>query len=304
MTNIEFTDRVAIITGAGGGLGRAHALELARRGAKIVVNDLGGNISGVGAGTAMADQVVEEIRALGGEAVSNYDSVATPEGGAGIVAAALEAFGRIDVLINNAGNIRNAPFDEVTPEAVDALYDVHVKGAFNVTQPAFRAMREQGYGRIVFTSSAAGVFGSLHQSNYAAAKTAILGLSNVVALEGRTHGILSNVVLPAAMSRMAADMNAEQVADFPTTPAHGEPEMVTALVAWLASEQNEHTHEVYSIARGRYARVFIGVAEGWRVGADEPVPSIEDVRDHLGTIRDLDGYAIPGSIADEFNLVP
>ena len=304
MPAVSFTDRVAIITGAGGGLGRAHALELASRGAKIVVNDLGGDITGANGGTAMADQVVAEIRAAGGEAVSNYDSVATPEGGRGIVDTALEAFGRVDVLVNNAGNIRNAPLTELTPEAIESLLAVHVKGAFNVTQPAFAAVRDRGYGRIVFTSSAAGMFGSILQANYAAAKGAVVGLANVVALEGAPHGILANTILPAANSRMAVDMNPEQFVGMPTTPAHGEPEMISALVAWLASEQNTHSHELYSIARGRYARVFLGVAPGWHVTADEPVATADDVAANIDRIRDLDGYAVPGSMVEEFALVP
>jgi len=304
MSEVRFDGRVAIVTGAGGGLGRAHALELARRGAKVVVNDLGGDISGTNGGTAMADEVVAEIRGAGGEAVSNYDSVATPEGGSGIVRTAIDAFGKVDILVNNAGNIRNAPFTDLTPEAVDALLAVHVKGAFNVTQPAFENMRQNGYGRIVFTSSAAGLFGSIRQANYAAAKGAVFGLANVVALEGRPHGILVNTILPAAASRMAADMNAEQFVGMPTTPAHGEPEMITAMVAYLASEANTSTHELYSIARGRYARAFMGVGQGWHVKADEPVATPDDVAAHIDRIRDLDGYAVPGSMVEEFALVP
>ena len=304
MSEVSFSGRVAIVTGSGGGLGRAHALELASRGAKVVVNDLGGDITGANGGTAMADQVVAEIRAAGGEAVSNYDSVATTEGGKAIVQTALDAYGRVDILINNAGNIRNAPFADTSPESVESLLAVHVKGAFSVTQPAFEVMRRNGYGRIVFTSSAAGLFGSIHQANYAAAKGAIFGLANVVALEGAPHGILVNTILPAAESRMAADMDPEQFVGMPTTPAHGEPEMISAMVAYLASEQNTRTHELYSIARGRYARVFMGVAPGWHVKADQPVASADDVASHIEQIRDIEGYAVPGSMIAEFALVP
>ena len=304
MPDISFHGRVAIVTGAGGGLGKAHAVELARRGAKVVVNDLGGDISGANGGTAMADDVVAEIRAAGGEAVANYDSVAAVEGGRAIVQTALDAFGTVDILVNNAGNIRNAPFTELTPESVESLLAVHVKGAFHVTQPAFEVMRDRGYGRIVFTSSAAGLFGSIQQANYAAAKGAIFGLANVVALEGKPHGILVNTILPAANSRMAADMTPEQFVGMPTTPAHGEPEMITAMVAYLASEDNTATRELYSIARGRYARVFMGVAPGWHVHADEPVATADDVAAHIAQIRDLDGYAVPESMVAEFALVP
>ncbi|MEU1364658.1 SDR family NAD(P)-dependent oxidoreductase [Streptomyces sp. NPDC005803] len=304
MAQISFEGRVAIVTGAGGGLGRAHALDLAARGAKVVVNDLGGSIDGKGGGAAMADQVVKEIAAAGGEAVANYDSVATPEGGKAIVRSALDAFGTVDILINNAGNIRNAPFTDLTPEAIDALLAVHVKGAFHVTQPAFAVMRDKGYGRIVFTSSAAGVFGNAEQANYAAAKGAVLGLANVVALEGAPHGIKVNTILPAAESRMAAAMNPETLAGIPTTPAHGEPEMITAMAVYLASEDNPHTHEAFSIARGRYARVFIGVTEGFHVPADAPVATADDIAAHIGTVRDQSGYHVPGSMVEEFALVP
>ncbi|OWA00776.1 short-chain dehydrogenase [Streptomyces sp. CS113] len=304
MARISFQGRVAIVTGAGGGLGRAHALDLAARGAKVVVNDLGGGIDGRGGGAAMADQVVKEITAAGGEAVASYDSVATPEGGKAIVQTALDAFGTVDVLINNAGNIRNAPFTDLTPEAIDVLLAVHVKGAFYVTQPAFAVMRDKGYGRIVFTSSAAGIFGNAEQANYAAAKGAVLGLANVVALEGAPHGVKVNTILPAADSRMAAAMNPETLAGIPTTPAHGEPEMITAMATYLAGEDNPHTHEAFSVARGRYARVFIGVTEGYHVAADAPVATADDIAAHVDTIRDQNGYHVPGSLVEEFALIP
>ncbi len=304
MADISFEGRVAIVTGAGGGLGRSHALDLARRGAKVVINDLGGAISGDGAGRTMADTVVEEIVANGGEAVANYDSVASVAGGKAIVECAMDTFGRLDVLVNNAGNIRNAPFLELTEEAIDALLAVHLKGGFFVTQPAFARMKDQGYGRIVFTSSAAGVFGSYWQANYAAAKTGILGLANVVALEGAEHGILANTIMPAAESRMIADMHPEQFVGMPTSPQHGEPEMITAMVSYLASEQNTRTHEIYSIARGRYARVFIGVAPGYQVAADAPVATADQIAAQIDVIRDLDGYAVPASMIEEFKLIP
>ncbi|ASY31459.1 putative short-chain dehydrogenase/reductase SDR [Streptomyces sp. Tu6071] len=304
MTGISFEGRVAIVTGAGGGLGRAHALDLAARGAKLVVNDLGGSIAGTGGGSAMADEVVAEIVAAGGEAVANYDSVATPEGGAAIVRSAVDAFGTVDILVNNAGNIRNAPFTDLKPEAIEALLAVHVKGAFYVTQPAFAVMREKGYGRIVFTASAAGVFGSPEQANYAAAKNAVLGISNVVALEGAPHGITSNTILPVSDSRMIADMNPETLAGVPKTPAHREPEMITAMVSYLASEANPYTHEAFSIARGRYGRVFTGVTEGYTVPFEAPVATADDIAAHIDEIRDRAVYHVPGSMVEEFSLVP
>jgi NAD(P)-dependent dehydrogenase (short-subunit alcohol dehydrogenase family) len=307
MTEISFAGQVAIVTGAGGGLGRTHALDLARRGAKVVVNDLGGDIRGENGATTPADQVVAEIAGAGGEAVANYDSVATPDGGAAIVEAALSRWGRIDALVNNAGNIRNGPFTSLTPGAVDALLSVHVKGAFNVTQPAFEAMRAAGYGRIVFTSSSAGIFGSMEQANYAAAKTAMIGLANVVALEGQPHGILANTILPYSPSRMRADMSEAYLGflkDMPTTSAHSEPEMVSAMVTYLASNANVYSKEIFSVARGRFGRVFLGVTPGWHVGADEPVATAEGIAAHIELIRDQTGYAVPDSMLDEFKLVP
>lgn len=304
MAGISFDGRVAIVTGAGGGLGRAHALDLAARGAKVVVNDLGGSIAGTGGGTAMADQVVKEIIAAGGEAVANYDSVATPEGGQAIVRSALDNFGTVDILINNAGNIRNAPFTDLTPESIESLLAVHVKGAFYVTQPTFAIMRDKGYGRIIFTSSAAGIFGNAEQANYAAAKGAVLGLANVVALEGASHGIKVNTILPAADSRMISDMNPETLAGIPTTPAHFEPEMITAMTTFLASEENPYTHEAFSIARGRYARVFVGVTEGFHVPFEAPIATADDIAANIGQVRDQQGYHVPGSLVEEFSLVP
>ncbi|GGN23037.1 SDR family NAD(P)-dependent oxidoreductase [Streptomyces fuscichromogenes] len=304
MSGITFEGRVAVVTGAGGGLGRSHALDLAARGAKVVVNDLGGDITGTGSGTSMADQVVKEIEEAGGTAVACYDSVATPEGGAAIVRTALDAFGTLDILVNNAGNIRNAPFTSLTPEAIDALLAVHVRGAFYVTQPAFAVMRDKRYGRIVFTSSGAGVFGNKEQANYAAAKTALLGLANVVALEGAPYGIKANTILPTAASRMAEGMSADSMADAPTTPAHHAPEVITAMVTYLASETNPYSQEAFSVARGRYARVFTGVVDGWYVPPTDPVPTADDVHAHIDRIRDRSVYHVPGSLWDELTLMP
>ena len=195
MSDVSFENRVAVITGAGGGLGKTYALELAKRGAKVVVNDLGGGADGTGS-SPMADAVVEEIKAAGGEAVANYDSVATPEGGEAIIKTALDSFGRIDVVVNNAGILRDKSFTKLPPEDLAIVLDVHLKGAFFVSQPAFRAMKEQKYGRFVFTASAAGIFGNFGQANYGAAKMGLVGLSNVLALEGKKSNIKSNVIAP------------------------------------------------------------------------------------------------------------
>src|SRR5580698_6879833 len=189
MAEITFDGRVAVVTGAGGGLGRTYALEIARRGGKVVVNDLGGSVDGQGGDDAAAQKVVDEIKAAGGEAVPSYASVSTPEGGESIVKTAVDSFGKVDVVINNAGILRDKSFAKLTWEDLDAVLDVHLKGAFYVSQPAFKIMKDNGYGRFVFTSSNAGVFGNFGQANYAAAKMGLVGLSNVLAIEGAKAGI-------------------------------------------------------------------------------------------------------------------
>ena len=200
MSAINFNERVAIVTGAGSGLGKSHALEFARRGAQVVINDLGGAVDGSGSGSAAADAVVKEIEEAGGTAVANYDSVSTREGGENIVQTALDNFGRVDILVNNAGILRDRTFAKMSQEEMDGVLDVHLRGAFFVSQPAFRAMKKQLYGRIIFTASAAGVFGSFGQANYAAAKMGLVGLSNVLSQEGMKAKITSNVIAPIAQT--------------------------------------------------------------------------------------------------------
>ncbi|MFQ5513788.1 MAG: SDR family oxidoreductase [Myxococcota bacterium] len=295
MSEIRFDNRVAVITGAGGGLGREHALLLASRGAKVVVNDLGSSTDGTGAASSMADAVVKEIEERGGTAVANYDSVATPEGGEAIVQTALDAFGQVDIVINNAGILRDKTFIKLAPQDLEIVLDVHLKGAFFVTQPAFRFMKERGYGRLVFTTSAAGLFGNFGQSNYGAAKMGLVGLSNVLAIEGAKYGIKSNVIAPIAMTRMTESL----MADF---PANLDPSLVSPLVAYLCSEGCEPTHEIFSVGAGRYARAFMGIAPGWYAGKDV-TPSIEDLRDHMSIVRSTDDHIIPDGAADEIGLL-
>lgn len=295
MSDIVFDERVAIVTGAGGGLGKTYALELARRGAQVVVNDLGGSVDGSGAATSAADLVVGEILDAGGEAVANYDSVATSEGGSAIVRTAVDAFGRVDVLINNAGILRDSSFAKMTPEQIDAVIDVHLKGAFYVTQPAFSAMKESGYGRIVNTSSPSGLFGNFGQVNYGAAKAGLVGMMNVIAIEGAKYNIKANAIAPVAKTRMTEDLLGP-MADMVL------PEQVTPLVVFLASEACELTHEVFSVGGGRFARIFTGVNSGWFAGPGA-TPTAEDIAANLETIRDIAEYVIPGNNAEEMALL-
>jgi NAD(P)-dependent dehydrogenase (short-subunit alcohol dehydrogenase family) len=292
MGDVRFDGRVAIITGAGGGLGREHALLLASRGAAIVVNDLGGNADGTGSGQSMADLVVKEITEAGGQAVANYDTVTTPEGGEAVVRKALDEFGQVDIVINNAGILRDKSFAKLPPEDLEAVLAVHLKGAFFVSQPAFRFMKERGgYGRFVFTASAAGIFGNFGQANYGAAKMGLVGLSNVLAQEGAKYDITSNVIAPIAQTRLLGDLLGPLASKL-------NPSQVSGLVAFLCSQDNTLTHEIFSVGGGRVARVFVGLTPGW-FGGSGAVPTPEDIRDNLDQIRDTDGFIVPGNAADE-----
>ncbi len=292
MADIGFDGKVAIITGAGGGLGRSHSLELAKRGALIVVNDLGGSMDGTGSDASAAQKVVDEIKAIGGEAVANHDSVATPEGGESIVQSAIDAFGRVDIVINNAGILRDKSFSKMTPDLVDPVLDVHLRGAFNVTRPAYVHMREQGYGRIVNTASGAGVFGNFGQANYGAAKMGLVGLTRVLAVEGAKSNIKANAIAPVAKSRMTEELMGDLVERFA-------PEFVSPLVAWLVHEDVPVTGELYSVGAGHIARVFLGVTPGYTNTGEL---TAEDVRDHFDTIRAEDGYQVPGNLNEELML--
>ena len=295
MADLRFDGRVAVITGAGGGLGRTYALEIARRGGMIVANDLGGKADGSGASSSMADETVKQIVEAGGKAVANYDSVSTPEGGEAIIKAALDNFGRVDIVINNAGILRDKTFAKLAPEDLDIVLDVHLKGAFYVTQPAFRVMKEQNYGRLLFTASGAGVFGNFGQSNYGAAKMGLVGLSNVLAQEGAKNNIKSNVIAPIARTRLTEQLlgpMAEKLS----------PDCVTPLVVYLVSEQCELTHEIFDVGGGRYARIFVGMNQGWAKGPGQPA-TVEEIAAHIDQIRDVSTYIIPSGIGDEMRMV-
>lgn len=289
---LRYDGKVVIVTGAGNGLGRSHALLFGTRGAKVVVNDLGSNIHGGGKSSAAADKVVEEIKALGGEAVANYDSV---EEGDKIVKTAVDSFGTVDIVINNAGILRDRSFANLTREELDGVVNTHLLGAFNVSQPAFRAMKEANYGRFVFTSSNAGIFGNFGQANYGAAKAGLVGLSNVIAIEGAKYGIQSNVIAPVARTRMTEQLlgpMAELV----------DPLQVTPMVVFLCSDQNPFTHEIFTAGGGRYGRIFIGTNQGWFAGRSV-VPTVDHIAAHLDEIRDITSYEVPLSSNDEIMII-
>jgi short-subunit dehydrogenase len=291
MTDLGFDGKVAIITGAGGGLGRQHALLLASRGALVVINDLGGAVDGSGSDKGAAERVVDEIKALGGEAVANTSSVATPEGGAAIVQTAIDAYGRVDIVINNAGILRDKSFHNMEPDLMNPVFDVHLKGAFHVTQPAWVRMREQGYGRIVSTSSAAGIFGNFGQTNYGAAKMGLVGFTRVLAVEGAKYNIKANTIAPLALTRMTENLMG----------ALGDkldPGLVSPLVAFLAHDDCPVSGQTFSVGGGRVAHVFIGETQGYT----NPTLSLEDVRDNWATITDQAGYAVPNNLAEETAL--
>jgi len=288
---LGYDGKVVIITGAGGGLGRQHALLMASRGALVVINDLGGAVDGSGSDKGAAERVVDEIKALGGEAVADTNSVATPEGGKAIVQTALDAYGTVDVVINNAGILRDKAFHNMEPDLMNPVLDVHLKGAFHVTQPAWVVMREKGYGRIVSTSSAAGIFGNFGQTNYGAAKMGLVGFTRVLAVEGAKYNIKANAIAPLALTRMTETIMG----------ALGDkldPGLVSPLVAFLAHEDCPVSGEVFSVGGGRVAQVFLGETKGY-FKADL---GLEDVRDNWGTITDQDGYAVPHNLAEETAL--
>ena len=288
---LGFDGKVAIITGAGGGLGRQHALLMASRGALVVVNDLGGAVDGTGSDKGAADKVVDEIKALGGEAVADTNSVATTEGGEAIVQSALDAFGTVDIVINNAGILRDKAFHNMDESLVDPVFEVHLKGAFNVTGPAFRVMREKGYGRIISTSSAAGIFGNFGQANYGAAKMGLVGFTRVLAVEGARFNIAANAIAPIAFTRMTEDLLGDLGQKL-------QPDYVAPLVTFLAHESCDATGRVFSVGGGRVAEVFIGECQGFTDANLSP----ESVRDNWSTICDRDGYAVPAQIAEETKM--
>jgi NAD(P)-dependent dehydrogenase (short-subunit alcohol dehydrogenase family) len=304
---IDFKNQSVIVTGAGRGLGRLYALEFARRGASVVVNDIGSSVHGEGTDSHVADQVVEEICAAGGIAVASYDSVASPEGGEAIVRTATDRFGRLDAVVSNAGIFNTVSFEQMKIEAWRRMLNVHLDGSFHLSQPAYRVMKSQGHGRFVFVTSSIACFGHSEAAHYAAAKGGILGLTNAIAVEGEPHGILANSVLPTGLSRMVLEgikkitpvgVEPEQVvAEMPLFRII-DPKLVVPIVIFLASRACTLTHHHYSAGAGRYARTFIGLANGWLSEANSE-PTADDIAAHLAEVSATDPYMVPASVVDE-----
>ncbi len=281
MADIRFDGRVAIVTGAGGGLGRAHAILLASRGAKVVVNDLGGAFDGTGSGSAtMAQKVCDEIKAAGGEAVPDYNSVSTPEGAAGIVKTALDKFGKLDIVINNAGILRDKSIVKMEEDDWRKVIQVHLDGSYFVTKAAWEHLRANNFGRVIFTTSAAGLYGNFGQTNYSAAKMGIVGLVNTLKLEGQKYNIFSNAIAPVAGTRLTATVMPQAMLDML------KPEAVSPLVAYLCSDECTVNGRVFACAAGHFAVTQLVEAKGATIKGDV---SPEAVRDNMDQIMDLDG---------------
>lgn len=275
MPKLNFEHRVAVITGGARGLGRSYALLLASRGARVVVNDVGASMKGDGVDAGPAQEVVQEIKAAGGEAVACTESVATAAGGKAIIQSALDHYGRIDILIHNAGNVRRGSLKEMTYEDFEAVLDVHLRGAFHVVRPAFPVMCEAGYGRIVLTSSIGGLYGNHGVVNYSVAKAGMIGLSNVVALEGDAHGVKCNIIVPGAITRMAEGLDTSA---YPPM----QPELVAPVVGWLTHESCSISGEMLIAIAGRVAKAFVAETPG----VYHDAWTIEQVGEQIDTIRD------------------
>jgi len=305
--DLRFDQRAVIVTGAGNGLGREHALEFARRGASVVVNDVGGGTDGTGSSARTADFVVDEIRSVGGRALSSYESVADDAACRRLADQTLNAFGRIDAVVHNAGILRNARFTEMKDDRWFPVIETHLFGAFFLTRAVWPHMVAAGYGRLVFTSSASGVWGRVEGANYGAAKAGIVGLCNVLALEGAEHGIVANAVMPVASTRLAGAPEAADVSDAALAQraaAHENrmsPQWVTPIVVYLASDMCNRSHRYYSAVKGRFAEVFIGVTDGW-VAEGTNSPSAETVAEHLAEIEDRSVFVVPNDTFDEVRL--
>jgi NAD(P)-dependent dehydrogenase (short-subunit alcohol dehydrogenase family) len=290
---IRFDGKVAVVTGAGSGLGRTYALEFAKRGAMVVVNDLGSSRDGTGANSSAADAVVEEIKKGGGKAVANYDSVATVQGGENIIKTAMDAFGRVDIVVNNAGILRDKTFVKMTEDEWDIVLSVHLRGAFCVTAPAFKIMRQQNWGRIIFTASGAGLYGNFGQTNYASAKMALVGLMNALKLEGAKNNILVNTIAPVAASRMTEDVLPKEIFE------KLKPEFVTPLVMYLCSDECKDTGMIFNCGGGWYSRTAIMCASGTIIQGKDEITA-EDIMAQWSKITDLSDAKPLNNIGDTF----
>jgi Dehydrogenases with different specificities (related to short-chain alcohol dehydrogenases) len=304
MNAISFSGQTAIITGAGRGLGRAYALELAKRGAAVVVNDIARD---TGEARSRAENVVAEIRALGGKAEASHDDISRADGGANLAAFTEEKFGQIDVLINNAGYLRPGEMRALDLEDLQSVLGIHLFGTFHVTLPVWKTMQQRRYGRIVMTSSSSS-FGHAGNVAYSAAKAAMFGLTQTLALEGESYGIRVNSILPVATSEIAKDNPLGGVAHGPLAQAlvklgdRRPPSSVAHIVAYLASRDCSVSGHSYSAIAGRYARAFIGVTQGW-LAEDGSKVTAEAIADHIGEIDDLDHFSVPASLVAEIQAV-
>ena len=292
---VRFDNRVAIVTGAGNGLGRAHALLLASRGAKVVVNDPGGARDGKGGDNAAADHVVAEIKAAGGLAVANYDSVADATSAANIVKTAIDAFGTVDIVVNNAGILRDKSFANMTMEDFDFVVKVHFLGTAYVTHAAWPILRQKAYGRVVVTSSNSGIYGNFGQANYAGAKLAVVGFMNALRLEGARYNIMVNALAPVAGTRMTEDLMTPEVL------AKMKPEFVSPMVAWLCSEQCQRSGEIWAAGAGYFSRIEYREGPGVRVAGR--APTLEDVADNIEKIADLSTNSAYHTSGEEVQVV-
>ena len=271
-------DRVVVVTGAGGGLGREYALTLAKEGASVIVNDLGGSRDGTGAGHNMADQVVEEIKAAGGRAAANYDSVAEPKGAENIIKTALDEFGKVDGVVSNAGILRDGTFHKMSFENWDAVLKVHLYGGYNVIRAAWPHFREQSFGRVVVATSTSGLFGNFGQANYGAAKLGLVGLINTLAQEGAKYNIKANAVAPIAATRMTEDILPPEVLKNLT------PDFVAPVVAYLCTEEVPDTDSIFIVGGGKVQRTALFQNEGVTF---KTAPSVDEIASHWAEIDDL-----------------
>ena len=293
--NVRFDNRVAIVTGAGNGLGRSHALLLESRGAKVVVNDPGGAVDGKGGGHAAADKVVDEIKAAGGHAVANYDSVADAKSAANIVKTAVDSFGTVDIVVNNAGVLRDKTFHNMTTDDFDFVVKVHFLGTAYVTHAAWPILRAKAYGRVVVTSSNSGIYGTFGQSNYGGAKLAVVGFMNALRLEGQKYNIMMNALAPIAATRMTDSLMPAPVLE------KLKPEYVSPMVAYLCSEQCQRTGDIWSAGGGTFARIEYREAEGLRI--DGRAPTVEDVMENIDKIADVSANRVFRTSGEEVQAV-